>query len=223
MRIPLVAISSVLVASALVAAGCSDDGGGRSSPFAPANDDDPADASDIDLGDIDLEDLTEGGLEDAMDAVQDLAEQLSGDGGGTVEFNGETIEFEAEFCFLFDDDFEISGQGTVADGTPVWVGISRTSMARAVMIEFSSEEAVELIYGDADPIITDDFSLEYGRDDVFDDGAADGLPDIYADQSTFEMDVSGGSATGSGTAVDFNGVLGDFGETLPFSFQVTCS
>lgn len=225
MRTRLATTAILLLALAL--AGCGDDDG--ADPFGPGAVGNPDGADDA-VNDI-LDDLAdgsfdEGDLEDLTDAAQDMAESFGDSGSGTVSINGDTIEFTSEICFAGQGDFTIEGAGTASDGTPVWVSIDRTEESREELAEYLDENTLELLYGDAELIITSQLTLEYGKSELFGD-APDGLPDFDASNAvsgddSIEIVVDGQSATGSGSATDFNGVAGDFGERFDFTFSAAC-
>jgi len=214
----------------LVAAGCGDDGG-SAGRFGPGGLDGNAgnlqsDAEDI-LGDLADGTFDEGDLDDLMENAQDMAESLADSGSGNVTINGDSIDFTSELCFSQQGDFTIEGPGSAADGTPVWVSISQSIQSRAELAEFFEEEMITQLYGDADPIIESEVSLEYGKSDLFDSGE-DGLPDFNASNNQFsgneiEFNVNGNSASGGGQAVDFSGVAGAFGDLFDFTFSAGCS
>jgi len=179
-----------------------------------------------------LDDLSDGSLDttdlgDLMESAQDMAESFGDSGSGTVTINGDTIEFTSEICFAGQGDFTIEGVGTTGDGTPVWVSISQSVDSREELLElgFFTEEMIDQIYGDADPIIESSMSLEYGKAELFGSGSDD-LPDFDAasafTNNQIEMTVDGQTATGSGEASDFNYVAGDFDTTFPFTFTAGC-
>lgn len=212
---------------ALALAGCGDDGGAE--VFGPGAAGNPGGADDA-VNDI-LEDLAdgsfdEGDLEDLTDAAQDMAESFGDSGAGTVSINGDTIEFTSEICFAGQGDFTIEGAGTASDGTPVWVSIDRSEETREELAEYLDENTLELLYGDAETIITSQLTLEYGKSELFGD-APDDLPDfdasnVVAGEDSIEIVVDGQSATGSGSATDFNGIAGEFGERFDFTFSAAC-
>ena len=235
------------LAFALLASACGSDNG-AGSPFAPGNNQ-PVDANDIlgDLenGNVDVEDLLESAqelaegfgaegfgaegvdLEDLLESAQELAESFGGSGSGTVEINGDTINFTSEFCFVGQGDFTIEGPGSTDDGTPVWVSIDRTEDSRAELAEFLDEDMLQTIYGDADPIINSSLRVDYGRTELF-GNAPDDMPAFDAassntGQAEIEFEVNGTEARGSGSAIDFNFVSGDFDERFDFTFQANCS
>ncbi|NIR37628.1 MAG: hypothetical protein GWN73_17970, partial [Actinobacteria bacterium] len=182
--------TGVVALLALLAAGCGGDDGGPSlrdvaggdgNGFGDGGDEpdlgDLEELTGVDIGEI-AEDILSGedpeeAMADLLENAEDLAESFGDDGRGTIEINGETIEFTSEICFAGFGDFTIEGLGAAGDGTPVWVSISHSEQSREEMLEFMDEEMVELLYGDADPIIDSSVSVEYGRSEVFGSGADD--------------------------------------------------
>lgn len=244
MRIRMIT-TGVVALLALLAAGCGGDDGGPSlrdvaggdgNGFGDGGDEpdlgDLEELTGVDIGEI-AEDILSGedpeeAMADLLENAEDLAESFGDDGRGTIEINGETIEFTSEICFAGFGDFTIEGLGAAGDGTPVWVSISHSEQSREEMLEFMDEEMVELLYGDADPIIDSSVSVEYGRSEVFGSGADD-QPDFYAARGGFagpdvsvDIQVRDAAASGSGVATDNNFVSGDFNDTFPFSFQAGC-
>ncbi|MEZ5243523.1 MAG: hypothetical protein R2707_00380 [Acidimicrobiales bacterium] len=221
--------STVLLTLALLAAGCGDDGNSGPTPFGPgavgdANDVGDA-ASDI-LDGLTDGSLDEGSLEDLMESAQDLAESFGDPGSGTVTINGDTIEFTSEICFAGQGDFTIEGAGTASDGTPVWVSIDRTEESREELAEFLDEDMLQMLYGDDETIVTQQLSLEYGRTELFGD-SPDDLPEFDASNAVagddnIQIVIDGRSASGSGSAVDYSGVSGDFSERFDFTFTASC-
>ncbi len=224
MRRPVAVLALVVV----VAAACGDDGEtDAGSPFDGSDDiqdtvDDILD--DIQSGDADPEDV----LEDAKDTAEDFLEGFGGSGSGTVSVNGETIDFESETCFAGQGDFLVEGLGSASDGTPVWVSINYTEDSREEMLEFMDEDTVDLAYGDADPIISQAITVDFGRDEMFASSTGD-MPSFDAsstgDLTTGDgvaMQVSGSSLSGSGEAADYNFVAGDFDDTFPITFEARC-
>lgn len=205
---------------ALLAAGCGDDSGNPRLAGTNLPGNDVPNAEDFLDGDGELD------LGEVIEGSTDFLEGLTGSGGGTVEIYGDTIEFTSDICFAGQGDFTIEGLGATGDGTPVWVSISQNIDSRAEVIGFLGEDTVQLIYGDADPIIENDLAVEYGRSEIFGPGADD-LPDFTATtgggQEQIDIAVNGSSANGSGAAVDFNFVAGEFDDTFPFTFQVGCN
>lgn len=212
----------------LTLAGCGDDGGGASPfPGGAATGDGDIDSS---VGDL-LDDLSDGSLDstdldDLMETAENMAESFGDSGAGTVSINGETIEFSSEICFSGQGDFTIEGAGTTDSGVPVWVSISQNVDSREELAEFMGDDMVELVYGDADPIVSSEFSVEYGRTEMFGSGADD-MPDFSASSGTvgqddLQMSVDGQSASGSGSAADFNYVAGEFDTRFDFTFSVAC-
>lgn len=232
---------------ALVAAGCGGDDGGSFGDIADSDSGDsggfgdsgdlPDDVQDL-LGDVDvdeiLDDIQSGedpsdALGDLMENAEDLAESFADDGSGTIEINGDTIDFTSSICFAGFGDFTIEGGGKTSDGTPVWVSISYSEQSREEMLEFMDEEMVDLVYGDADPIIDSSVSVEYGRAEMFASGSDD-QPDFRATGGGFagpnesvDIQVSDSGAQGSGVATDNNFISGDFEDTYPFTFRAACS
>jgi hypothetical protein len=226
---------TVILAMALLASSCGDDGGSPASPFDNRGGDQPPDAAEIfdelSNGEIDLGDLVDGDLGDIdldelTDNTGDFLEGITGDGGGTVEVNGDTISFTSEICFAGQGDFVVEGGGETGDGTPAWVSINHTVDPRSELVEFLGEDTVQLIYGDADPIVESNIQIDYGRSDLF-SGSVDGQPNFQADSSLgfgeIEIRLDGSSASGAGQAADNNFVLGDFEDRFDFSFTAACS
>jgi hypothetical protein len=221
---------------AVAASACGDDGGDVStSPFG-AGGDRPSDADeildDLGAGDI-LDDLADGefdesSLDDLMESAQDMAESFGGSGSGTVEINGDTIDFTSEVCFAGQGSFTIEGGGETSDGTPVWVSIDQSTESREDMEEFMSEEMLDSMFGDADTMTNASVMVEYGRSELFGSGPDD-MPDFQSfsnDQladSELTMELSDNGASGSGEATDFNFVSGDFEDRFPFTFEASCS
>jgi hypothetical protein len=234
-------IGSVVLTFTLVAAACGSDGSG--SPFGPPGEQGGSDAvtrgdiveelfdgnlDGIDLGDLANGNFDESSLEDLMESAQDLAENFANPGSGTIRINGDTINFTSELCTAFQDSFSIEGAGTTGDGTPVWVSISSSKESRQDLVEFMGEDTVQLVYGDADPVISNNVAVNYGQTDMFGRGPDD-MPSLSAslDQgvagSEMVIEVTGDSARGSGSATDWNFVLGDFDATFDFTFEAACS
>ena len=220
------------LAFSLLAAACGGDGGSAGSPFAPGNNQ-PVDASDIlgDLenGNVELEDL----LESTQESAQERAEGLFVSGSGTVEINGDTINFTSEACYVgrggpsIRGDFSVEGPGSTGDGTPVWVSISRNVTSRAELAEFLDEDTLQNRFGDADQTIESSLQLSYGKTEIFGSAPFD-MPTFnadssYLDRAEIEFEVNGNEARGSGRAVDVNLVAGDFEATFDFTFQANCS
>lgn len=233
MRTTLFFLAAIFLAVAATACG-DDSSDGSTSPFG-AGGDAPSDADEIldDLGAGDLLDdladgeFDEGSLDDLMESAEDMAESFGGSGSGTVEINGDTIDFTSEVCFAGQGDFTIEGAGETADGTPVWVSIDQSTDTREEMAEFMSEEILDTMFGDADTMTNSNLEVEYGRSEMFGSGPDD-MPSFSAfsgvgseDQLTMELSDSG--ASGSGEATDFNFVSGDFEERFPFTFEASCS
>lgn len=227
MRQRLVTVAVLTLGLAL--AGCGDDSGGAS-PFGPGGA--PTGDGDIDssVGDL-LDDLSDGSLDstdlgDLMETAENMAESFGDSGAGTVSINGDTIEFSSEICFSGQGDFTIEGAGTTDSGVPVWVSISRSVDSREDLAEFMGDDMVEMVYGDADPIVADEFSVEYGRTEMFGSGSED-MPDFHASSGTIgqdemQMSVDGQSASGSGAAADYNYVAGEFDARFDFTFSAGC-
>lgn len=241
MRIRMLSVGLALVA--LVVAGCGDDGGpsfadvaggggGDDGAGLTGNPDIDDLLGDLDVGDL-LEDLQSGGdpseaLGDLMESAEDLAESFGDDGAGTIEIDGETIDFTSEVCFAGFGDFTIEGLGAAADGTPVWVSISHSVQSRQELLEFMDEEMVDLVYGDADPIIESSIGVDFGRGEMF-ASSPDDQPSFQAASGGFvgpevsvDIVVSDSGARGSGVATDNNFVSGDFDATFPFTFDAAC-
>jgi hypothetical protein len=215
-------LGTMALAFSLLAAACSSDSGSAGNIFDPGSDQ-PPDTNgvleDFGNGDVDLGDLP--------DASEAIAGAFDTSGGGTVEINGETITFTSEFCFAGQDDFSIEGAGTTADGTPVWVSINLSQDSREELLDIYDEETMQLLYGDDDPIIDGSLRLDYGVTELFGDPVADDVPafDAVSDSGNTQVvfEANGNEASGSGTAVDYNNVLGDFDTTFDFTFQASCS
>lgn len=208
-----------VVAVLLLAAACGDDSGSSSTTEAPIVPEDILE----DLADGSLD---EGDLEGLVDSAEDLVEGFGGSGSGTVEIKDDTIDFTSEVCFAAQGDLTIEGSGATEDGTPVWVSISRTEDTRAELSEFLDEELIQQLYGDADPIIDMQVTVDYGRDEMF-AGTPDDMPSFDAGTTglaaaSLSIDVDGDQVSGSGEAVDTNAVVGDFDDVFPFTFQAGC-
>ena len=85
---------------------------------------------------------------------------------------------------------------------------------------------MQSLYGDADPIVANEFAVEYGRTELF-GGGADDQPDFTSSsgalaQDDMEMTVNGQSASGGGMATDYNFVAGDFDDRFEFTFSASC-
>ena len=222
-------LTTAVLVFGLMLAGCGDDGGGAS-PFGPGGVQPGNDDIDSSVGDL-LEDLSDGSLDstdlgDLMENAENMAESFGDSGAGTVSINGDTIEFTSEICFSGQGDFTIEGAGTTGDGTPVWVSISQSVDSRDELAEFIDDDMMDSIYGDADPIIANDFSVEYGRTELFGSGPDD-MPDFSASSGTIgqddmEMTVEGQSASGRGSAADYNYVAGEFDARFDFTFSAAC-
>ena len=210
------------LAFTLLAAACGNDSGSAGNPFDPGSNQ-PADANDI------LEDLGNGEIDlgDLQDTSEALAESLGASGSGTVEINGETINFTSEFCFASQDDFAIEGSGTTGDGTPVWVSINLNEDSRAELLEVFDEETLQLIYGDDDPVVDGSLRLDYGVTELFGDAVAGDMPafDAVSDSGNTQVvfETNGNEARGSGIAIDYNNVLADFDTTFDFTFAANCA
>ncbi len=182
----------------------------------------------LDLGEILQGDFGESSLEDLMESAQNLAESFASSGAGSIQINGDTINFTSDLCTNFSGDFSIEGAGTTGDGTPVWVSISYSSQARQELVDLMGEDTVQLVYGDADPIISNNVDVNYGQTDLFGSGPDD-MPSFSASSGQGEagseliIEVNGNSARGSGAAIDWNFVLGDFDTTFDFTFEASCS
>ena len=234
-------IGSVLFSFTLIAAACGDDGSG--SPFiqSAAQGDQPGrgeavtpgdvldqltDGS-LDLGDLASGNFDESSLEDLMESAQNLAESFASSGQGTVQINGDTINFTSDLCTIFPGSFSIEGAGTTGDGTPVWVSINTSADSRQDLVDMMGEETVQLVYGDADPIINNNVDVNYGQTDMF-GGGPDDMPAFSASSGAGEVggelviEVSGNSARGGGAATDWNFVLGDIDTTFDFTFEASC-
>lgn len=233
LRVPVI-LTTILTTVVLLATACGGDDGefrpgvagdaGAGSDLPEGLDGLPDNASDL-LEDLQDGTLDDSSLEDLMDSAQEMAESFGGSGGGTVEVNGDTIEFSSEICFAGQGDFTIEGLGATGDGTPVWISISHSEDSRAEMAEFLDEDMLEMMYGDADPIIDDSFSAEYGREEMFGSGPDD-QPRFDATSfgdSDISIEVDGNAARGSGTATDNNFTSGDFEARYEFSFEAACN
>jgi hypothetical protein len=216
-------LAPAVLAIALLAAGCGDDS--EAIPFGPGADSGAEGFEDI------LEDLADGtvdpgDLEGLMESAQAAAESFGDSGAGTVNINNDTIEFTSEICFAGQGNFSIEGPGAASDGTPVWVSISQSVDSREDLLEFFDEASLQMIYGDADPIIDSELSVDYGRSDLFGD-AADDLPSFNSGSGAggngLDMATDGNSASGRGDATDYNYVAGGFDTTFPFTFSAGCS
>jgi hypothetical protein len=251
-------IGSVLFAFTLIAAACGDDGGASPFIQSAAQSDGqggdgPVTAGDVldqltdgSLGDLNLEELANGNLdgldleellqgnfdesslEGLMESAQNLAEGFADSGSGTIQINGDTINFTSELCTNFGSDFGIEGPGTTGDGTPVWVSINYSAQSRQDLIDIMGEDTVNLVYGEADPIISNNVDINYGQTDMFGSGPDD-MPAFSASSGAggggdeLVIEVNGSSARGSGAAIDWNFVLGDFDTTFDFTFEAACS
>lgn len=196
---------------ALIAAGCGDDGGSSTAEILE------------DLGDGSVD---SGDLDELMEGAEDLAESFGDSGTGTVMINDDTIDFTSEICFSGQGDFTIEGPGVAGDGTPVWVSISQTVDSREELAEFFDEAMLQQLYGDADPVIDSEMGVDYGRTELF-GGAADDMASFSATSNAFSVDdfvmtVDGQSASGSGSALDYNYVAGDFDDRFEFTFSAGC-
>jgi len=196
---------------ALIAAGCGDDGGSSTAEILE------------DLGDGSVD---SGDLDELMEGAEDLAESFGDSGTGTVMINDDTIDFTSEICFSGQGDFTIEGPGVAGDGTPVWVSISQTVDSREELAEFFDEAMLQQLYGDADPVIDSEMVVDYGRTELF-GGAADDMASFSATSNAFSVDdfvmtVDGQSASGSGSALDYNYVAGDFDDRFEFTFSARC-
>lgn len=202
-------IVAAILGLGLVLASCGDDGDAVS-PGQPQLDGLPAQLDGL----------------DTIEELEDLAESLSGSGSGTVEINGTTITFTSDQCIAFQGDLSIEGPGTTSDGDPAWVRISHTVDSRAELAEFLDEEMLDQLYGDAETIVDGSLDIDYGRTELFGSGAYD-QPSFSASTSVgtdaMQIDVSGSSVQGSGTATDYNGIAGDFDASFPFTFSAGCS
>jgi len=222
-------IIAAAVALAFLAAGCGDDGASPIGPGgagAPTPDDLGETTSEI-LENLADGSLDPGDLDDLMENAQDLAESFGASGSGTVSINGDTIAFTSELCFGGQGDFTIDGPGVTSDGSAVWVSIDHSQDSRAEMAEFMDEELITTVYGDADPIVDSNISLDYGRTELF-GGSIDGQPSFNASAGTLGQEdmaisIDGQTASGSGSATDFNGVVGDFDDRFDFTFSAGCS
>jgi hypothetical protein len=229
---------TVILAVALLASSRGDDGGRPASPFDNRGGDQPPDAAAIlaelsdgefdldDLGDLADGDFGDIDLAELQDSAEGFAEAFGGEGSGTVEVNGDTIPFTSEICYATGTEFGVEGAGTTGDGTPAWVSISHTVQTRAEAIGLFGEDTVQLLYGDADPVIDSNLQIEYGRSELF-GTAADGLPSFdastIASYGQIEIDLNGSSASGAGKVIDNAFVLGEFGDEFDFSFTAACS
>ena len=220
-------LAMAMVALTLLASACGDD-----SDASPAGTDGLTpegldDAANEILDDLADGSLDEGSLDDLMESAQDMAESFGESGAGSMTINGDTIDFTSEICFSGQGDFTIEGPGAAGDGTPVWVSISQTVDSREELAEFFDEDTLQQLYGDADPIIDSEMSVDYGRTELF-GSAADDMPSFSATSTAFsadefEMTVDGQSASGSGTALDYNFVAGSLDDRFDFTFTAGCS
>lgn len=220
---------SLLLALCLAAFACGSDDG----PSSPedvlediiSGDFDPGDLEDIDLSDIDVGDIDLDDIEDQLEGLEDFAGDLSSGGGGEVTIEGVTYAFDAEYCFVFDDDIQASGPGVGSDGTPAWVEVSYSRDTAEELAEFLGEEGVELLYPGQDVIETLIVSVEPGKDGIYGSGPDD-QPSWYAgnefSDNPLEWQVDGSSISGSGQIGDDNYVVLDFPDTVPFTFQASC-
>jgi hypothetical protein len=110
-----------------------------------------------------------------------------------------------------------AGVGAGPDGTPAWIDIS-----------YAADSDFD---GDGVEDVTLDIMVEVGKTEVFGSGADD-QPDWSAsklDSSSMQMgeeiDVTfdGNSITRSGPIEDFYAVAVPFGESVPMTFEATCS
>ncbi len=204
-------IVAAILGLGLVLASCGDDGD-NVSPAQPQLDGLPGQLDD-------LENL------DTIEELEDLVESFSGSGSGTVEINDTTITFTSEQCIAFQNDLSIEGPGTTSDGDPAWVRISHTVDSRAELAEFLDEELLEQLYGDAETIVDASLDIDYGRTELLGSGAYD-QPSFSASSSVgtdeMQVEVSGSSIQGTGTAADYNGIAGDFDAAFPFTFAAGC-
>lgn len=203
-------IVAAILGLGLVLASCGDDGDNAGPTGQPQLDGLPAQLDGL----------------DTIEELEDLAESLSGSGTGTVDINGTTITFTSDQCIAFQDDLSIEGPGTTSDGDPAWVRISHTVDSRAELAEFIEEELLQQLYGDAETIVDAAIDIDYGRTELFGSGAYD-QPSFSASTSVgtddMQVEVSGSSIQGTGTAVDYNGIAGEFDATFPFSFAAGCN
>lgn len=227
--------AALAVMVALVAVGCGggDDDGERT-VFGRSSDGDGAagvDAEDLEemlddvlSGDADPDEL----VEDLKEQGEAMAEAFGDDGGGRVEINGETIDFESSICFDGQGDFTIEGLGEDSEGTPVWVSISYSVDSREELAEFFDETMLESLYGDAEEIIDSRVSVDWGRDELY-GSAPDGEHRFETTAGTIfsggelEFNFSSSGVSGSGEAQDLNFVSGDFEDRYPFTFEAACS
>jgi hypothetical protein len=233
-------IPAVLTAAALALAACggsSDDGGGIADNPGVTEQDSGANERDSSTNEQDSGDggsgddvtgdgsndeaqqnLDDAGLDIDLDALEDTVAGFStGDGGGVVNIADDVYTFEAQICVAQGASFTASGPGTSAAGVPAWVDISYSN-------DFDFD-------GDGASDVTVDLSVEVGKTEVFGSGGDD-EPSFSANKIdsatlksgediTFTFD--GNTISGAGPIADFSGVAVPFGETVPMTFDATCT
>lgn len=161
------------------------------------------------------ESFDDAGVDLDLDQLEeDIAGFSTGEGGGTVTIDGAAYTFEATgVCISQGNDFAAEGLGEGPDGEAAWVSVNAS--------EFDFDDD-----GTPDPSV--DVYVEVGKTELFGSGPDDapdwtaswvaglGMPEI-----SYELD--GGSISGSGEIQDVNGVAIGFGESVPFTFEASCS
>lgn len=222
------ALPALGFAVAILVAACGDDSGG--SPFGADSGEADEVLEGLDIDDLDLEALAEGDfdeldLEGLIEGADGILDGIGGTGSGVVEIAGGSIEFEAEVCFVIDDQSANAvGPGTSDDGTAVFVSLDYSVQSREELLEFMDESTVELLYGDADPIVNASLEVDFGRDGMFSQRSDESLPLYEADPSSrdatsIDVEIDESTVEASGDAVDATAT--DTG-SFPFTVRVSC-
>ena len=137
-----------------------------------------------DLGDLDLDELAELGidlseledmlgnlddfdfenfdpetdLEGLFEGLDDFMSGFGSDGSGTVTVAGVTYQVQSDSCITFGDDFFMDGPGIGSDGSEAWVVVSRDITTRSDMEDFMDEAMLDTLFGDSD--VMDSMYLE---------------------------------------------------------------
>ena len=211
---------AVVIGLGLVLSSCGDDGSDDSGPVAEGS---PLEAL-SDLNDLSaLDELDELG---DLEQLEETLTSFGGEGSGSVEINGATIEFTSELCFATGGDFSIEGPGTASTGEVAWVAIDYTVDSREELLEIFDEATLQQLYGDADVIVDANLDIEYGRTELLGSGAYDqpsfsASSVIGSEQVTATVD--GARISGTGQATDYNAVAGTFDDAFDFTFSAACS
>lgn len=171
-------------------------------------------------------------LEGLQESVGEMIDQLNtGEGGGTVTVADVTYTVDAEVCIVQGTDLTVEGLATGSDGSSAWVSVSHSVMHRDEMAAHMDEQALKILFADAETVTDASVSVSVGQTDMFGAGTTDDQPSWYAagggsmsfDNSSLEFQVADDGASGSGQAVDENGVAIPYGEVAPITFDVGCS